>query len=157
MTGKGGLLLIGLLIAGGVVGTRYLKVNLSPSVPTGLYRLGSVPQTLDRGMLVVLPVPEHVRRIHGSIPLLKPVAGLPGDLVCVQGNQLWVYDTYYGPVYREWHGEALPQPLPLDGCRVVPPATVFLASPVDGSLDSRYFGVVSVGELSALATLLWTW
>jgi type IV secretory pathway protease TraF len=157
VTGKGGLLLIGLLIAGGVVGTRYLKVNLSPSVPTGLYWLRSVPQTLDRGMLVVLPVPERVRQIHGSIPLLKPVAGLPGDHVCVQGDQLWVHETYYGPIYAAWHGEVLPQPLPPNGCRVVPPATVFLASPVDGSLDSRYFGVVPVGELSAVATLLWTW
>ena len=114
MAGKGGLLLIGLLIAGGMVGTRYLKVNLSPSVPVGLYWLRSVPQTLERGMLVVLPVPASVRAIHGSVPLLKPIAAVSGEDVCVSDRTLLIQHGYtpagrqiladYGLIYDRWRG-----------------------------------------------------
>jgi type IV secretory pathway protease TraF len=140
-----------------MVGTHYLKVNLSPSVPIGLYGLRSVPSTLERGMLVVLPVPASVRDLHGSIPLLKPVAGVSGDRICVQQHRLWVRDRDQGPVYEVWQGQLLPQMATGDGCTLVPDGSVFLASPVDGSLDSRYFGLVPIADLSAVATLLWTW
>jgi type IV secretory pathway protease TraF len=160
VTGKGGVPLIGLLIAGGMVGTRYLKVNLSPSVPVGLYWLRSVPSTLDRGMLVVLPVPESVRPIHGSIPLLKPIAGLPGDVVCVFLRRLFVHTedwVNYGHVHPSWKGQPLPQAMDDDACRIVPEGAVFLASPALNSSDSRYYGPVAIAGLTARAIPLLTW
>jgi type IV secretory pathway protease TraF len=167
VTGKGELLLIGLLIAGGMMGTRSLKVNLSPSVPVGLYWLRSVPKTLERGMLVVLPVPERVRTVHGSIPLLKPIAAVSGEDVCVSDRTLLIQDgdtpggrqilADYGLIYDSWNGATLPHAFDRDGCAVVAPETVFLASDVNRSLDSRYFGPVAIVHLTARAVPLLTW
>jgi len=45
----------------------------------------------------------------------------------------------------------------LDGCSVVQEGEVFLASPVVGSLDSRYYSFVRITDLTAQAIPLLTW
>jgi type IV secretory pathway protease TraF len=106
-------------------------------------------------MLVVLPVPASVRPWHSRLlPVLKPVAGIPGDAVCHQDNTLLVNGTSYGPVLTQSHGQALPH---IVGCQVVQDGEVFLASAVPKSLDSRYYGPVKVEALTAHAIPLWTW
>jgi type IV secretory pathway protease TraF len=150
-----GVLLV--MIVGVGVSLQFVCLNFSPSVPVGVYRLQHLPAALHRGMLVVLPVPASVRPFHGSIPLLKPIAAVSGDMVCVQAHRLWVQTEDYGPVFDTWHGEPLPQAVMAGSCAIVPPATVFLASAVDQSLDSRYFGPVAVATLTARAVPLLTW
>ena len=135
--------------------TRVLRLNVSGSVAYGLYALRPVPVHLDHGMLVVLPVPRSVRAWWSSwVPLLKPVAGLAGDRVCHQDHILYVNGADFGPVLQTAHGRPLPQ---LQGCLVVQAGEVFLASPVVHSLDSRYFGGVSVTDLTAVALPIFTW
>ena len=135
--------------------TRVLRLNVSGSVAYGLYALRPVPAHLAHGMLVVLPVPRSVRAWWSSwVPLLKPVAGLAGDRVCHQDHLLSVNGADFGPVLQTAHGRPLPQ---LQGCLVVQAGEVFLASPVVHSLDSRYFGGVSVTDLTAVALPIFTW
>ena len=144
---------VGILAA--VLSTRWMRLNISPSVPVGLYALRPVPAHLDHGMLVVLPVPRSVRAWWSSwVPLLKPVAGLAGDRVCHQDHILYVNGADFGPVLQTAHGRPLPQ---LQGCLVVQAGEVFLASPIAHSLDSRYFGPVPIAALTAQATPLVTW
>src|SRR5437879_12376877 len=113
---RGMVALCGVLVAS-VVSTHWVRLNISPSAPLGLYRLARVPAHLDHGMLVVLPVPRSVQHVWSSwVPLLKPIAGLAGDRVCHQENVLYVNGADFGPVLREAHGMPLPQ---LQGCRVV--------------------------------------
>jgi conjugative transfer signal peptidase TraF len=139
-----------------VVSTRWLRLNMSPSVPYGLYRLAPVPATLHRGDLVVLPVPASVQPWQAWwVPLLKPVAGVAGDCVCHRDHILYVNGTAYGLVYQEAYGKPLPQIE--EGCFVVQPGHVFLASVVPKSLDSRYYGAVPLASLTAQATPLWIW
>ncbi len=89
------------------------------------------------------------------MPLLKPIAGVPGDIVCHQDNVLYVNDADFGPVLREAHGQPLPH---IDaGCQVIPESTVFLASPVVRSLDSRYYGAVGMTDITAVAFPIVTW
>jgi len=57
-------LVFGVLVLAAVVSTRWVRLNLSPSVPRGVYRLAAVSPPLARGTLVVLPVPRAVRRWH---------------------------------------------------------------------------------------------
>jgi conjugative transfer signal peptidase TraF len=148
-------LVFGVLVLVAVVSTRWVRVNVSPSAPLGLYRLAAVAPPLARGTLVVLPVPPVVQRWHSAwLPLLKPIAALPGDLVCTSEAGLWIEGQAYGPVYPEAGGAPLPR---LRGCVRVPAGAVFLASPAPRSLDGRYFGLTPVADLTAWAIPLLTW
>jgi conjugative transfer signal peptidase TraF len=149
-------LVLGGLVLAAVLSTRGVRVNVSPSVPVGLYRLAPLSVPLERGTLVVLPVPASVQPWHSSwVPLLKPVAGVAGDVVCVQERGLWIDGVLVGLVWRAADGKPWPQVTP--GCGVVPEGKVFLASQAPNSLDSRYFGAVPITTLTAQAFPLLTW
>lgn len=148
-------LVLGGLVLAAVVSTWWVRLNGSPSVPRGLYRLTAVREPLARGTLVVLPVPPAVQAWHARwVPLLKPVAAVAGDPVCVHGQTLFVAGQSYGPVAAHAAGQWLPQ---WRGCVVLSTGEVFLASPAPGSLDGRYFGVTSITALTAQAIPVLTW
>jgi conjugative transfer signal peptidase TraF len=139
-----------------VLGLSWLRLNLSPSVPLGLYLLRRVPAPLERGMLVVFPVPPSVQLWWSRwLPLLKPIAGLPGDTVCVWAQTFLVNGRSFGPVLTE-SSDGRPVPR-LDGCFTVAPDAVIVASDTPRSLDSRYFGAVPIAQLEGVATPLLTW
>ena len=147
---------LGACILAVVSSTRWVRVNVSPSVPLGLYALTPVTLPLAHGMLAVLTVPASMQRWHvGYAPLLKPIVGLPGDTVCYQEHGLFVNRVAFGLVYETVQGEPLPHIV--EGCQVVQPGQVFLASHMPRSLDGRYFGPVLVADLTALALPLFTW
>lgn len=139
-----------------VVSTRWVRVNVSPSVPFGLYHLTALDSPLRPGTLVVLPVPDVMRPWWREwwVPLLKPVAAVGGDVVCVEQGWLRVGGDWLGPVLAEAHGKLLPH---WEGCHVVPEDHVFLASDAPHSLDSRYFNSVPISQLTAAAVPLLTW
>jgi type IV secretory pathway protease TraF len=104
---------------------------------------------------VVLPVPARVQAWQSRwVPLLKPVAAVAGEQVCIEQRWLQIQGTWVGPVLHEAHGMALPQ---WRGCHIVQEGDVFLASAVPNSLDSRYFGPVPITSLTGQATPLFTW
>ena len=139
-----------------LMGTRWVKLNISPSVPVGLYVLWPVPAQIHRGDVVLLDVPVSVRPWHSRwLPLVKPVAAVAGDTVCYSDNVLHVNDADFGPVLTASHGHPLPHID--DGCQVVPEGSLFLASPMVRSLDSRYYGAVSVIDIAAVAFPILTW
>ena len=149
------LVLGGLLLAA-VLSTRWVRLNVSGSLPYGLYRLAPVPPTLSRGTVVLLPVPETVQHVWSKwVPLLKPVAAVAGDMVCNLDGVLQINGVAYGPILWTAHGTPLPHML--QGCFVVQAGEVFLASHVCHSLDSRYFSCVRIGELTAQALPVLTW
>jgi type IV secretory pathway protease TraF len=90
------------------------------------------------------------------MPLLKPIAAVAGDDVCVREDGVWVLDQWYGPVLHEAYGLPLPHPLP-DGCATLGAGEVFVATVTHRSLDSRYFGPVPMQTLSARAIPIYTW
>ena len=149
-------LVLGVLVLAAVVSTRWVRLNLSPSVPLGVYRLERRMIPLTRGTLVVLPAPTRIRPWwpwpHPA--LLKPVAAVAGEEVCSVAGELVVQGAAYGPVFVEVHGKPLPH---LEGCQIVPEGAVFLASTQPRSLDGRYFGMTPIPTLTARAVPLWTW
>jgi conjugative transfer signal peptidase TraF len=148
-------LVLGVCVLVAVVSTRWVRLNVSGSVPYGLYRLSAVPSALTPGMLVVLPVPASVQPWHSRwLPLLKPVAATAGQDVCVQEDTLWIGGQSYGPVRHEAHGRRVPH---IEGCATVEPGMVFLASHAPASLDGRYFGSTPVSTLTARALPVLTW
>jgi type IV secretory pathway protease TraF len=77
----------------------WVRLNVEPRVPLGVYRLHAIRAPLPRGVLVLVPVPRSVRRWHGrGVSLLKPMAAVAGEVVCVEDNALWIGDESYGQV-----------------------------------------------------------
>jgi type IV secretory pathway protease TraF len=138
-----------------LISTQWFTINISPSVPVGLYRFVAIDAPLQHGDLLHLPAVRfgHSWFYRQFIPLLKPVAGVPGDLACVQPEGLWVQGEPYGAVYQEHRGKPLPV---FWGCHVVGAGEVFVASHEPMSLDGRYFGMTRVAEARRVVPL-WTW
>ena len=97
-----GLVLVPLSLL--AAGTSYVRLNISPSLPYGLYRLHPVARPLTRGTLVIVHVPGWSVRTR---PFLKPVAAVAGEWVCRVGPALVIDHEDYGPVYETWRGEPL--------------------------------------------------
>jgi conjugative transfer signal peptidase TraF len=147
--------------------TAGVRLNVMPSAPYGVYVLRSKPAVLERGMLVTARSSESVRlmrELHGWvaswIPVMKPIAALPGDQVCLTDGALQIAGgaqaASYGPVLTDSRGHALPTWVDAR-CRVVPEGSVFLASKAVQSLDSRYFGPVQLTDIRHLAVPVLTW
>lgn len=82
-----------------IIGSR-LRVNFTPSMPVGIYRLEPLPAAgVVRGMVVAVCAPDDAADLgrrrgyvstgpcpHDSELLLKVVAGVPGDDVVVSGH-----------------------------------------------------------------------
>jgi len=138
------------------VSTRWVRLNISPSVPLGLYVLRPVRARVHRGDLVVVPVPLSVQHVWSRwIPLLKPVAAVAGDVVCSSDTTLSVHDADYGPIFQDANG--MPLPHIAIGCQVIPEGALFLASPIVRSVDSRYYGAVRATDIAAVAFPIAIW
>lgn len=134
--------------------------NATASTPVGLYRLQSV-SPLHVGDLIAIRPPTDIAGMLArggylplGVPLLKPVAALPGQVVCRNGAVVSVDGKALGtPLARDHRG----RPLPVwQGCRHVPPGQVFVMNPaVPTSLDGRYFGVLPVDAVLGRAQPLW--
>jgi conjugative transfer signal peptidase TraF len=128
------------------------RLNVTSSLPLGLYRMSPIATPLQRGDLVTftLPVPLRLHRSLGSFT--KPVAGLPGDRVCVCNRRLVVAGMDYGPVLAEAPIHAIPE----GHCVTVGEGEVFTASHTPRSYDSRYHGPVRLAGLQRSMPVL-TW
>ena len=157
VTGRWRMILWGTLVVLSV--TAYsvgVRLNLSSSLPRGAYRLTAVPRVFTPQQLVTIPVPRSVYPFVARwVPIMKPVAGLPGDVVCLDAHRLSINGTDYGPVLHAAHGVPVPR-IP-EGCQVIPAGQLFLASHAPKSLDSRYFGLIPFTAVTAGATPVWLW
>jgi len=137
-----------------------ITINITPSLPRGLYLLRpAVPP--GRGSVVALPVPPGVRELISSrrdlpqrFQLLKRVVAIEGDRVCTAEHQYVINGKLLSPIAtHDQVGRPLPGPYPY--CGLVAPGTVFVAGDGPSSLDSRYFGPVTIQTLTT-ALPLWT-
>jgi len=135
--------------------------NASASTPLGLYDL-TAPNGLKAGDLVAVRPPKPLADfmvgrgyIGRSVPLLKPVAALPGQQVCRVGRTVTVDGVPFGEAQdRDRRGRMLPV---WQGCRRIAPDQIFLMNPsVRDSLDGRYFGPLPRTVVIGRATPLYT-
>ena len=122
-----------------------LRINLTPSLPQGFYVL--CPGTPGKGDYVAFCLEgdfADLARERGYLqsgscpsglrPLLKRVAGLPGE--AIPGNlSIRLVDSL---------GRAMPSVLP-EG--IISPGMALLLADHPGSFDSRYFGLVPLDVL----------
>lgn len=164
--GPFGLLALAATVVG-VVHAAGLRLNLTPSVPRGVYLLR--PGVPVRGDLVAACLPAEAAALGrqrgylgsgtcagASAPVLKFVAATAGDVVelgadiRVNGNYLQAapplhdrsgrrLDSYPSSHYELGHGE------------------LWLYSPSTHSWDSRFYGPISDDDLLGVVQPLWIW
>lgn len=135
--------------------------NASASVPIGLYAI-SPPRPPAPMDLVVVEPPAPLADFlsdggylpHG-VPLLKHVAGLPGQRVCRIGRTIMVDTAIVGEALLEdRQGRLLPV---WSGCLTLSRDQVFLLNPGNpASLDGRYFGPLPTSSIVGRARPVWT-
>lgn len=146
------------------------RVNPTPSLPQGIYRI--VPGAPERGDLVAFclesPVWTSLARERGYLgpgscpsglrPLLKQLAGLPGDAVTVTPDGIQVGPAsgsscfWPAPVRRE---DSMGRPLPTGSLRagMIPDGMALALSGHPGSFDSRFFGLVPLAGMARVKSV----
>jgi type IV secretory pathway protease TraF len=146
-------LVLGALVLAAVVSTHWVRLNLSSSVPLGVYRLERLAPPLQRGTLVVLSAPARIRPWwHSFASLLKPVAAVAGEEVCGVEGALVIHGEAYGPISTEADGKLLPHLMAVGRAQ----GTVFwpVHSPKAWTAP---FGMTPTSTLTAQAVPLWIW
>ena len=151
-------LLVVVLIAAWIFGFR---INITPSLPEGIYQLSS--EDVDRGDLVVfcLPPDNPFSSLAGERgylgpgccnsglrPLLKHLVGLPGDDLLIENDSLILNGfnlTGSERPKRDRQGRTLPHPLLKAG--IIPDGQALVLSLEHvGSFDSRHFGLIPLAS-----------
>lgn len=141
---------------------KHYYLNLSPSVPLGLYRIAP-SVALAVGDLVVFDPPQRVHTyIYGrrwlpqGWPLIKYVGALHGETYSVEKNSVYINGRYIGPVYsQDDEGNPLPQ---ITGTHTVEPGTFLpLSTYSSRSFDGRYFGTVELASIKGKTLPVWTY
>jgi conjugative transfer signal peptidase TraF len=156
MTGAGiGLALFGLVFSP----MDRLIWNRTGSAPQGLYWLSDEPFTPGRWVVVSARSDEaQWAEDHGFVgrnwPLLKQIAGLPGDEICRSGVEVSINGK---PVAMARERDSMGRALPVwQGCVLLDEGQVFLLAPHPNSLDGRYFGAMQRSDLVGVARPLMT-
>ncbi|MAN73871.1 MAG: hypothetical protein CME84_07265 [Henriciella sp.] len=151
LTGAGiGLALFGLAFSP----TDRLIWNRTGSAPQGLYWLSDEPFTRGRWVVVSSQSAEaQWAEEQGFVgrdwPLLKQIAGFPGDEICRNGGAVSINGRIVAEAREvDSRGRALPV---WRGCKVLGPHEFFLLTPHPDSLDGRYFGAMERSDLMGVA------
>lgn len=139
--------------------TPRLIWNASASVPIGFYRVRPA-RNLRIGELAVVTPPDDVARFLDAraylplgVPLIKPVAALPGQTVCRTGLAIAIDGE---PAATAHARDRMGRPLPdWQGCRVIAADEIFFMNRAhEDSLDGRYFGPLPTASVVGRATPL---
>ena len=149
------------------------RINTTNSMPVGVWRLSPLAGALQRGEVVTVCLPDGpAARLaaergyvpagschDGREPIVKPIAALAGDLVCVTPagitvNGIDVAGT--AQLQRDTGGRPL-QPVPAGDYRVQAGQVWLLAGRARNSYDSRYFAGVPVESVQSVAHPVWVW
>jgi len=155
-----GILALVALTAGSLFGAAHgiagPRLNLSPSIPTGLYVY--VPGAVHRGDFVQACVPDALARYavarkilftgggacaNGSEPIVKVLAGLPGDVIIVDRDVRVNGRTWPSSTIRSIDSRGRTVDLRLArGTFVVAAHSMLLLGLHPRSWDGRYFGAL---------------
>lgn len=161
------ILLVGLAVFQGLG----YRINLTSSIPSGLYQIWPVNRPIERGDIVWFCPPDtplfrKARDEWKDIPsgtcpgdythMFKPVAALPGDWVTVTLQGVFVNGRRI-PNSQSLTGLSDGRALhPMLGTYRVKFGTVWLVSHFNArSFDSRYVGPISTSQIEAFARPVW--
>lgn len=145
-----------------------LIYNPSDSVAVGWYRVDPLqyrtsllPRSSFVDSIVLVPLPPDAVALAArrgylplGIPLLKPVAAVAPQRVCIVGRHVRIDGVPVATILPADHlGRSLPS---WQHCRRLRPGELFLLSTTNpASFDSRYFGPVRVDTVLGVAHPVW--
>ncbi|WP_442593366.1 S26 family signal peptidase [Parapusillimonas sp. JC17] len=138
-----------------------LIYNASDSAPRGFYAIRQAKPAHGDWVVTRLPpvaaaLAAERQYLPINVPLLKRVAAMYGEHVCVGNGRVTINGQYIArALARDSLGRAL---TPWRGCRLLAEEEFFLLSDHhESSFDSRYFGPVSRMALLGVAVPIWVW
>lgn len=143
--------------------TRTLRLiyNASDSAPRGFYVVRQTHVTHGDWVITRLPpdaaaLAAERQYLPTNIPLLKRVAAMYGEHVCVRDGRVTINGQ---DIARALEQDSMGRALtPWYGCRLLAEDEFFLLSEHhESSFDSRYFGPVSRMALLGIAVPIWVW
>lgn len=160
---------VALVTLAGVAHHMGIRVNLTDSIPRGLYRVVNRPPI--RGSIVLVCLPRQAADLgrargyipsgtcgNGGAPVGKPIVAMRGDTVQVLARGVAVNGTLLSnsaPLARDSKGRSLPR-LQMATHVLTADEVWLLSSHSARSYDSRYFGAVAasrvVARIEALVT-----
>ena len=142
-----------LVLVGCLAHAAGFRMNTTPSLPKGLYRLVAGPPV--KGDLVTFCLQGEFAELasqrgylhagscpSGLRPLLKRLTGLPGEYIEADALAIRSVDS---------QGRHMPSVLPSG---VIPSGMAFVQADHAGSFDSRYFGYVPLESLQRVQAIL---
>ncbi|MFL1616180.1 hypothetical protein GHT89_16410 [Acinetobacter baumannii] len=162
-----GLITLAGLSSLSVLARQNFVINITDSLPPGLYSLSS-SKTLMRDNLIVFcpnlndqtvqylrvsdPATRFLRRCEQKvISFTKPIGAVEGDTVKVTDKSIFINGQHSVDFLPN---KKLPHVAP--GTYTVKPGTVWVISKYNPlSFDSRYFGAISVDQIIGNAKPLW--
>lgn len=157
--GNVALLIAGLWWAG-------VRVNVTESVPVGLYR--SVDGAAERGDLVEACLPPAAARLatargyllgYGAcgthMPVIKRVLGISGDVIGVREHVVCNGVTIDAAPVRTTDPGGRPL-VPAPGGTLGPRELWLISDEIPDAYDSRYFGPVTRSAIRSVMRPLWT-
>lgn len=148
------------------------RLNETPSVPLGLWRIETPDRPLRRGDIVSVCPPDTLlfrtafergylsrgRCPSGLQPLLKPIAALSGDRVSISAGGVSVNGVLLKNSRALDHDrKSRSMPRVPYGQTIVGPGEVWLMSASNAAgFDSRYFGQMPVSTIIGIAYPVWT-
>jgi conjugative transfer signal peptidase TraF len=166
--GVAGALMMATLASANVAG---LRINGTPSMPRGLWRVVAHDGPLQRGEVVTICPPDtkpiRLGAARGYIPagscpggyepLVKPIAATAGDRVAVSAAGVTVNGQPVrgtAQLTRDSAGRPL-RPFPAGAYQVLPGEVWLLSGHDPRSFDSRYFGPVPAVDVLGVARPVW--
>lgn len=131
--------------------------NRTQSAPIGLYWIKrSLPQPGNLVVVSAASAQSQWAQNQGFVgknwPLLKYVAGVPGDKICSLQGQISINGRVRAEGLKHDQSD---RNLPVwQGCKMLTEGQVFLLNSHPQSLDGRYFGPTQIDDLDGVAILL---
>ncbi len=146
---------LGLLFVSTFYGKKYFILNQTQSLPRGFYRIIE-QEDYHRGDLVAFHIPDTIRTFIESkyqLPrdayLMKYIVGVPGDTYSISNGKFVVEGELIGDVLA---ADSEGGPMPVYHYKGVLEQGVLVAKKeLSTSIDSRYFGPVSQGDIIGVA------
>lgn len=160
-----------IIFTGALANAAGLRINTTASLPRGLWRVVAAPEAVRLGDVVTFCPPlnaaielaRHRGYVAGGAcpgdiePMMKPVVAMGGDAVEVSARGVAVNGEQIARSAPLSHDASRPLPQALQGLSVVSQNHAWVVSSYsERSFDSRYFGPISLDQLTAILRPVWT-
>ena len=130
--------------------SKIYVINVTPSIPLGIYKLEKFDGVLKKGDLVVYEIDnkyKNLTSIKGTMfKSVKPAAAFYEDKVEIKDNRIYVNDEDYGEIFPKissnFNGK-------------IKEDEVLTLSKVKGTFDGRYYGAIKKSKIEKKARLIY--